>query len=98
MLNKFNKLCDMILESSDEINSSNSQESLENNDVNPSCCYCGSPVSIDIYERQKEWHDTQMDGFFRKNNIPFDPKQCVCEKCSAALSKMYSGGSKWTGD
>lgn len=90
MLNKFNKICDMILESS------NTEDNVDN--IKPTCCYCQSPVPMDVYERQKEWHETQMDGYFKRNNIPFDPKNCICKKCSDALSNMYSGGTKWTGD
>lgn len=62
-------------------------------DIKPTCIYCNAPVSIDEYLKQKRSYE-EFTGL--KN--AFKPNSCACKKCSEALTKMYSDGTKWTGD
>jgi hypothetical protein len=85
MLKKFDKLYKTITEA---IGTSEQPD-----DIKPTCSYCTEPVSIDEYLKQKRSYE-ESTGL--KN--AFKPTSCVCKKCSERLTKMYSGGTKWTGD
>jgi hypothetical protein len=61
--------------------------------VHPTCVYCGCDVPVERYLEQKKSYEE-----FTGVKDGFKPSSCHCEKCSEALKKMYSGGSKWTGD
>ena len=50
-------------------------------------------IRLDEYLKQKRSYE-EFTGL--KN--AFKPNSCACKKCSEALTKMYSGGAKWTGD